>query len=192
MDKGGEFDGLVLVIAGDKTQNLLWRLQNGELPRNLKSKVLWVLIGTNDFLKEGLKQCSDEVVFMGIQRIVEELMLLRPSSTIVINGLLPRAICQDQGRLYQKENKTVMDAINNVNQDIKEYCEQHENLEYFDPRHIFVGSDPELGDGRFSEYIPEKMMYDRLHPTALGYRKWGNRIVQELRTILNGKLTIER
>jgi len=192
MDKGGELDGLVLGIAGDKSQNLLWRIQNGEVPRKLKSKVFWVLIGTNDFLKEGLDQCSDEVVLMGIERIVEELMVIRPASTIVINGLLPRAIGNEHGKIYQRGKHTVMDAIDTVNKHLKEFCDHHDDLEYFDPKEIFVGTDPTLGSGRFAEYIPEKLMYDRLHPTALGYRLWGNIIVEELRSILNGKLTVER
>lgn len=45
MDSGGDYDGLALGIAGDKSPNLLWRLQHGEMPKNLKSKVFWLLIG---------------------------------------------------------------------------------------------------------------------------------------------------
>ncbi len=55
------------------------------LPKKLKAKVFWLLIGTNDFLKEGMEQCLEEVVLMGIQRNVEEMMLLKPDATIVVN-----------------------------------------------------------------------------------------------------------
>jgi len=192
MDKGGEFDGLVLGIAGDKSQNLLWRIQNGEIPKKLKSKVFWLLIGTNDFLKPGFDQCSEEVVFMGIQRIIEEMMTLRPSTTIVVNGLLPRSDVGAKGELYKENEKTVMDAIDNVNSQLEEYCNLHDDLEYFDPSGIFIEVDSKLGGARYAKYIPEKLMGDRLHPTALGYRRWGEKIVEELRKILDGKLTIER
>ena len=33
--------------AGDKTEQLLWRLQNGELPATKHPKVVVVMIGTN-------------------------------------------------------------------------------------------------------------------------------------------------
>jgi lysophospholipase L1-like esterase len=194
MDKGGEFDGIALGISGDKSQNLLWRIRNGEMPKNLKSKVYWILIGTNDFLKGDLEQCSEEVVFMGIQRILEEMMIIRPESTIVVNGLLPRSDVgkKTDGRLYEEDEKTVMDAIDSVNNQLEEFCKLHEDLEYFDPSGLFVEEDPELGDGKFSKYISKELMKDRLHPTPFAYRKWGKTIIERLRLVLDGKLNVER
>ena len=191
MDRGGEFDGLALGIAGDKSQNLLWRIQNGEIPKQLKSKVYWLLIGTNDFLKETLEQCSEEVVFMGIQRIIEEMMIRRPRSTIVVNGLLPRSDIgrETDGRLYSEDEKTVMDAIDSVNSQLKEYCDLHDELEYFDPTGIFTENDSK---DSISEYIPTELMKDRLHPTSLGYKIWGKKIVDKLHEILDGTLNLER
>ncbi len=196
MDSGGEYDGLALGIAGDKNPNLLWRLQHGEMPRNLKSKVFWVLIGTNDFLREN--HCSEEVVLMGIERVIEELLHMRPSSTIVVNGLLPRALDLDSptvgngsGQLYREGEKTVMDAIDIVNRHLEEFCSSRDDLEYFDATDLFVDEDRRLGKGRYSKFIPKELMDDHLHPTTLGYRKWGNKIVDELRRILDGQLTVE-
>ena len=191
MDKGGEFDGLVLGIAGDKCQNLLWRIQNGEMPKKLKAKVFWLLIGTNDFLKEGMEQCSEEVVLMGIQRIVEEMMLLKPDATIVVNGLLPRSDIgrYGEGRLYQKGERTVMDAIDAVNSQLEEYCKLHKDLEYFDASQIFIQNNPKLGRGKYQKFIPLDLMEDSLHPTTHGYREWAKAITATLKTITNGKLT---
>lgn len=196
MDYGGEYDGLALGIAGDKNPNLLWRLQHGEMPRALKSKVFWLLIGTNDFLREN--HCSEEVVLMGIERVIEELLHMRPTSTIVVNGLLPRALDHDSstggndsGQLYREGEKTVMDAIDVVNKHLEEYCSSRDDLEYFDAKELFVDEDPKLGKGRYSQFIPKYLMDDHLHPTALGYRRWGNKIVDELRRILDGQLTVE-
>ena len=197
MDSGqrAEFDGLALGIAGDKSQNLLWRLKNGEMPKKLKSKVYWILIGTNDFLKGGqsIEQCSEEVVLMGVIRVVKEMMILRPSSTIVVNGLLPRSDIgrETDGRLYKENEKTVMDAIDVVNMKLQEFCALHDDLEYFDASALFTAMDSKLGEGNFSKYIPEELMKDRLHPTASGYEKWGNQIVEKLRMVLNGKLILE-
>ena len=127
-----KFNGFVLAMAGDKSPNLLWRMQNGEIPDNLNADVWWILIGTNDFLKDGLDNCSDEVVLMGVRRIVEEMKLLRPSSKIVVNGILPRSGRSD-GLLFEPGGKrNVMNAIQDVNRELRAYCEQHENVEYFE------------------------------------------------------------
>lgn len=142
VDYGGTYNGLALGIAGDKSSNLLWRLQNGEIPKSLRAKVYWILIGTNDFLKADLEQCSEDVVFAGIKRAVYEMMHLRPQSTIVVNAILPRSDDKD-GLLYNRERKTVMDAIDIVNTELKKFCDQHDNLEYFDAYDIFVQDDQE-------------------------------------------------
>jgi len=92
---GAQFEGLALGIAGDKTRNLLWRLQNGEMPQNLNPKVWWIHIGTNDFL---LHKCNQDIVFIGIIRIVREIIIQKPNTIIVINGVLPTTLRKD-GRL---------------------------------------------------------------------------------------------
>jgi lysophospholipase L1-like esterase len=43
-------------ISGDKTQHVLWRIENGEL-NNIKPKVVLIMIGTNN-LKLNTKQKS--------------------------------------------------------------------------------------------------------------------------------------
>jgi len=191
MDYGGKFDGLILAIAGDKSPNLLWRIQNGEFPKALKSKVYWILIGTNDFLKDGIEHCSEEVILMGIKRVVEEIQLLKPESTIVINGILPRATKESGGRLYNTNgDKTIMNAIDNVNEELKDYCNQSDNLLYFDAKDVFIDTDSDDDDDNGQhQIIPQTLMQDYLHPTTLGYQELGKKIVHELRMIIDGQLS---
>lgn len=183
-DKGGDVDGLVLGIAGDKSPNLLWRVQNGELPESLEAKVFWILIGTNDFLKDGLEHCSAEVVAMGVKRVVEEVRILKPNATIVINQILPRAPGTHNGLLYEdEETRNVTNAIKKVNHELKVFCNQHAKIDCFDASDIFIKQNETFGNGSEGEYIPNDLMRDHLHPTTEGYSQWGQKIVEKLYNI---------
>jgi len=85
-EEGGKFNGLPLGIAGDSAPNVLWRIQNGEVPSYLYPKVWWLVIGTNDL---ALKQCSEEVVLLGILRVIEEIQEMRPDAKIIVSSILP-------------------------------------------------------------------------------------------------------
>lgn len=89
---GGKFNGLPLGIAGDTTSNVLWRIQNGEIPFDLYPKVWWLVLGTNDL---AMKQCSEEVVLLGILRVIEEITELRPDAKIVVSSILPMTTDKD-------------------------------------------------------------------------------------------------
>ncbi|KAL3822593.1 hypothetical protein ACHAXA_006378 [Cyclostephanos tholiformis] len=85
-EKGGPLEGTALGIAGDYTANVLWRLQHDEMPYDFNPKVWWLVLGMNDLTR---MQCSEEIVVLGILRVVEEIMLRKPDALIVINSLLP-------------------------------------------------------------------------------------------------------
>ena len=61
---------------------------HGEMPDWFAPPVWWVSLGMNDI---GRMQCSEEVVVMGILRVVEELMEKRQNAQIVLNSMLPMA-----------------------------------------------------------------------------------------------------
>jgi hypothetical protein len=83
---GANVTGLALGIAGDSAANVLWRLLHGELDDGLEPHVWWISLGNNDL---GRMQCSEEVVVIGILRVVEEIMTKRPNARIVINSVFP-------------------------------------------------------------------------------------------------------
>eukprot|EP00546_Thalassionema_frauenfeldii_P014614 CAMPEP_0178930140 /NCGR_PEP_ID=MMETSP0786-20121207/21046_1 /TAXON_ID=186022 /ORGANISM="Thalassionema frauenfeldii, Strain CCMP 1798" /LENGTH=700 /DNA_ID=CAMNT_0020606587 /DNA_START=294 /DNA_END=2396 /DNA_ORIENTATION=- len=82
------FEGVALGIAGDTSPNVLWRLLHGEMPADFNPRVWWVMLGMNDL---GRMQCSEEVVVLGILRVVEEIRTRKPDAKIVINSMLPMA-----------------------------------------------------------------------------------------------------
>mmetsp|Transcript_12256 Transcript_12256/g.19338 ORF Transcript_12256/g.19338 Transcript_12256/m.19338 type:complete len:471 (+) Transcript_12256:163-1575(+) len=85
--EGGDMDGVALGVAGDTSPSILWRLMNGEMPATFDPKIWWIEVGMNDL---GRAQCSEEVVVLGVLRVVEEL-LKKPNAKIVINSLFPMA-----------------------------------------------------------------------------------------------------
>ncbi len=91
-DKGGDLEGVALGIAGDTTSNVLWRIMNDEMPYDFNPKVWWLVLGMNDLTR---MQCSEEIVVLGILRVVEEIRLRKPDAKIVINSLLPMINYQD-------------------------------------------------------------------------------------------------
>lgn len=155
---------------------------------SIKSPVFWLLIGTNDM---GWAWCSPEVTLIGILRVVEELRAKKPGSTIVINSLLPRTFDKEKGKLlWEKEPGHTIDAnnppslwkdIQAINEQLEKYSRTRDNVEFFDVNDIF------LKDTLVAEkdmQINKDLMGDYLHPSASGYKLWGDEIVKKLDFLL--------
>ena len=84
----GSMTAAALGIAADQNQSVLWRILNGEMPKEFNPKIWWLELGLNDL---GRAECSEEVVVIGVLRIVEEIMKAKPNAKIVINSLFPMA-----------------------------------------------------------------------------------------------------
>lgn len=104
---GASVEGLALGIAGDTAPNILWRLLHGELPDWFQPKIWWIVMGNTDLSQ---MQCSEEVVVIGILRIVEYIESQRPNARIVINSLFP--MIQTSDDLYGREIADYRDAVN--------------------------------------------------------------------------------
>lgn len=104
---GGKFNGLPLGIAGDTTSNVLWRIQNGEMPDYLNPSVWWLVVGTNDL---AMGQCSEEIVLLGILRVVEEITEMHPLAKIVISSILPMTT-DKKGRVPNLSNEDKKEKV---------------------------------------------------------------------------------
>ena len=80
-----QFKALNFGIGGDKTQNVLWRIINSNLPRDLKVAVIHC--ETNNIDRNTPVEIKD-----GIISIVEALCQVWPNIKIIITGLLPRDV----------------------------------------------------------------------------------------------------
>ena len=71
-------------IGGDRTEHVLWRIQNGEL-EGIAPKVTVLMIGTNN---SGAN--TPEEIAQGITAIVDELRKRLPNTKILLLGVFPR------------------------------------------------------------------------------------------------------
>lgn len=98
-------------IGGDRTQHVLWRLQNGEM--ECDPKVVVVLCGTNNIDKN-----SPSEITQGILAIVDYIRKKKPNASIIVCGILPR----DLFPTIRREN------IDEVNDELFEYISYSEEL----------------------------------------------------------------
>jgi len=133
-------------IGGDRTQHVLWRLENGELA-DLKPKVVVLMIGTNN--SGDLPQDTAR----GVTKIVETLRAKLPQTKILLLAIFPRG--QDANDVRRKTNDQVNAIISKL----------------ADDKHVFfldIGAKFLQPDGTLSKDI----MPDLLHPNAKGYEIW--------------------
>lgn len=128
---------------------------------------------------------------MGIIRVVEELLLQKPGSIIVLNGLLPRSYIGRNGFLIEgsqtsptkytiKNPPMLWRDIQAINRQLEAYSKKRDNLVFVDFTDLFL-VDPTAPDDKLQ--IDVNLMGDYLHPSALGYKLWGDEIVKTLKTL---------
>jgi lysophospholipase L1-like esterase len=171
-EKGAEVSGLALGIAGDRSPQLLYRLQNGEMPPSLQPWIWWVLIGTND---KGSDKCKNEDVITGNIAIVRHILEHRPRATVVINSLLPRG---NDRSLYWWTDYTA------INKALACFASGTDRVEFFNATNLFVTSD--------SRALNLTLLPDELHPTEMGSWIWGRAIVAKVQEILREPIRRER
>ncbi len=84
-----DLDAVNMGISGDRTENVIWRLQNGAID-GINPKVATLLIGTNN--TDGnhyLEISTAEELAEGIWKICEIIREKLPDTEIVLLGILP-------------------------------------------------------------------------------------------------------
>lgn len=145
-------------FSGDRTEHVLWRLLNGELPENVNPKVATIMIGTNN---TGHSMQGAEETFLGIKSIVDLLQDRRPNMKILLLGIFPRAI--DPGHPQRIRN-------NKINELAKTLANST-SVDYLDISESFLDENKKL---------PKSVMPDALHPNSNGYKIWANAMETKL------------
>ncbi|KNC81132.1 hypothetical protein SARC_06531 [Sphaeroforma arctica JP610] len=149
-DQSWDSQTVNLGIGGDRTEHILWRLQNGELtPTN--PKVVVIMAGTNNHGVDA------EDTIKGIKAIVNYIRTEKPSARIVVMALLPRG--ERPNRLRDKHQ-----IINANLKDTYETDPTHAAAVYV----LDIGHEFLTPDGG----VPYNLMPDYLHMNAKGYDIW--------------------
>jgi lysophospholipase L1-like esterase len=151
-----------LGFAGDRTEHLLWRIQNGEL-NNLSPKWVVLLIGTNN---AGHRHDPAEEIAAGVKAILYELKLRLPNTNILLMAIFPRS------RNKSKRMRKRVDLSNTL---IKEYADGKQVL-WLDINHHFLTN---------QGVLQESVMPDLLHPNAAQYCVWAKAVLAVIYSNIN-------
>ena len=149
-------------IGGDRTQNVLWRIENGEIDGIKASSRRGVLmIGTNN----SGSNTSDEIAD-GVTAIVKRLRETLPETRVLLLAVFPRGPKPNPGR--EKLSARVNEKIASLG--------DGKMVTYLDIARSFLNDDGT---------ISKEVMYDFLHLTPKGYQIWADAIEPTLAKLLD-------
>ena len=151
--------------GGDRIQNILWRLQNGEID-GVHPKVIVLLAGTNNLGNAAASDAKIADITRGIKALVETLREKAPKATIIAMGILPR---------NDGPNATaVIPSINKINEKIAQLADG-KTIRYLNINDKLADKDGKLLEG---------MSADRLHLSVKGYQVWADALKPLLTELL--------
>ena len=140
-------------IGGDTTQNVLWRISNGELD-GIHPKVVVLMIGTNNF---GLHGDQPVDVARGVDAILKKLQDKIPHAKVLLLAVFPRD---------QKPDTAMRKKITTLNESLAKMADG-KNVVFQDIGKILTDKDGVLS----KEIAP-----DFLHLSEKGYFLWAEAI----------------
>jgi lysophospholipase L1-like esterase len=146
---------LNLGIGGDRTEHVLWRLQNGEVA-GLKPKAVVLLIGINNTPNHtnGLPTNTVAEIVAGVTAVVKEIQTQLPKSEVLLLAVFP----------YKQKGDPMRDKVAKINEGIAKLGKM-KRVTFLDISQKFLEPDGTLS----TEIMP-----DLLHPNAKGYQIWAD------------------
>jgi lysophospholipase L1-like esterase len=150
--------------GADKTQNILWRLENGELD-GVNPKVIVILAGTNNVGALPGDAAKVAEITRGLTAVVNICQQKAPQATIILTAIFPR-----------NDNMAVMSNIDQINANIAHLADGRK-VRYLDVNGKLADKEGRLFDGMMNER-------DHLHPTLRGYQVWADGLTPIFRELL--------
>lgn len=153
--------------GADTVQNILWRLENGELA-GVNPKVMVLLAGTNNVGNRtpapGTEAGRIDDISRGLQKAIATMQSQAPNATLIVTAIFPR-----------NDNMAVLPVINGVNANLAKLADGKKL------RYLNVNSKLADPEGRLFEGM---MNPDKLHPAIPGYQVWADALKPIFRELL--------
>jgi len=157
---------LDLGVSGETTDEVLWRLLNGELD-GIHPKVVMIMIGTNNL---GIYPSEKpEWVAAGIKKIIETVRAKQPQAKILLLAIFPRGATSTD---------VIRQRVDEVNKLLPVLAD--------DKNVFFMDIGPKFLDPQGN--LPRENMPDLLHPNADGYRIWIEAVRPKLEELMGSPL----
>lgn len=140
--------------GADLTQNILWRLKNGELD-GVNPKIIVVLAGINNVGARPPDEAKIADITGGLKAILDVCREKAPDATIVMTAIFPR-----------NDNLAVIPGINRINKNIAQFADGRK-VRYLNVNDKLADQNGRLFDGMMNPG-------DKLHPTVKGYQVWAD------------------
>ena len=143
--------------GADTTQNILWRLEHGELD-GINPKVIVLLAGTNNVgnVRPGADvDAAVEDISRGIAAIVHTMRDKAPNAVIVLTAIFPR-----------NDRMSAMPIIDRINANISRLADG-KKVRYLNLNSKLADANGQLFEGMMNAR-------DKLHPAIPGYQVWAD------------------
>lgn len=151
-----------LGIGGDRTQHVLWRLDNGNI-KGIHPKAAVLMIGTNNSGSNTPEQIAE-----GITAIVQKLRKDLPETKILLLAVFPRGADKSDPRRQ----------VNEATNAIISKLDDGKMVYYLDIGPAFLADDGTLS---------KEIMPDLLHLSPKGYQIWAEAIEPKLAVLMGEK-----
>jgi lysophospholipase L1-like esterase len=156
-----KYHALDLGFGGDHTENVLWRLQHGELD-GYQARMVVMMIGTNN---TGDRMEDPATTAIGVRRLLDEIRQRQPGAKILLLAVFPRD---------EKPDSPLRRINDRLNATLSTFA---------DDRTVFfldIGAALTGPDGTLSRDV----MPDLLHPNDKGYAIWAEQMNPTLQRLL--------
>ena len=149
-------------VSGDRTEQLLWRLQNGNLDGAGRPDVVVLMIGTNN---TGHRMDPPAAIAAGVGAILDIIRAKLPKAKILLLAIFPRGAGPND---RMRRNNAA------ANEKIAAFG-QRPGVTFLDINAAFLAPDGTLR---------RDLMPDLLHPNAKGYDVWATALLPKLKELL--------
>lgn len=150
-----------LGFGGDRTEHVLWRLENGAVS-GMTPKLAVVMIGTNN---TGHRMDPAAYTAEGVEQIVSHLRKRLPGTRVLVLGIFPRHISPYNE--MRKRNNDINKLISKLH--------DGDSVYFLDIGQAFM---------RVDGTLREDLMPDLLHFNAAGYKVWADSMEPTIERLL--------